>query len=60
MSYVDRGLPLPKPRARNHKLVPVTFEPDVGAKLDAVRERGVSKIAFAKLIQKMKKSAADS
>jgi antitoxin HicB len=60
LTYVDRGLPLPKPRARSLKLVPVAVEPDVGVKLallDAVRERGLSKTAFAKLIRKDEKEA---
>jgi antitoxin HicB len=38
----------------------VAVEPDVGVKLallDAVRERGLSKTAFAKLIQKDEKEA---
>jgi antitoxin HicB len=60
LSYVDRDLPLPKPKARGHDLVSVTVEPDVGAKLallDAVRERGMSKVAFARLIKRDEKEA---
>jgi antitoxin HicB len=60
LSYLDRDLPLPKPKARASGLVPVTIEPDVGAKLallDAVRERGLSKSAFARLIDRDEKEA---
>jgi antitoxin HicB len=60
LSYVHRDLPLPKPKARGHDLVSVTVEPDVGAKLallDAVRERGLSKVAFARLIDRDEKEA---
>ncbi len=60
LSYVDRGLPLPKPKARGSGLMPVAVEPDVGAKLallEAVRERGLSKAAFARLIHRDEKEA---
>lgn len=60
LSYIDRDLPLPKPRARGADLVSVAVDPDVGAKLallEAVRERGLSKTAFAKLIHKDEKEA---
>lgn len=60
LSYVGRGLQLPKAKTRSRDLVPVTVEPDVGAKLallDAVRERGLSKSAFARLIDRDEKEA---
>jgi antitoxin HicB len=60
LSYVDRDLPVPKPKARGANLVQVAVEPDVGAKLallDAVRERGLSKTAFARMINRDEKEA---
>lgn len=33
LSYPGRGLPLPKPRAKNRKLVEIAVAPDVAAKL---------------------------
>ncbi len=58
LSYPERGLALPKPKARGAKLIPVTVAPEVAAKLallDALRERGLSKSAFARLIDKDEK-----
>jgi antitoxin HicB len=58
LSYPARGLPLPKPKARGAKLIPVAVGPEVAAKialLDALRERGISKSAFARLIDKDEK-----
>jgi antitoxin HicB len=58
LSYVDRELPLPKPKARSADLVPVAVAPDVAAKLallEAVRERGLSKAAFARMINRDEK-----
>jgi antitoxin HicB len=60
LSYIDRDMPLPKPKARGADLVSVAVEPDVGAKLallEAVRERGLSKAAFARLINRDEKEA---
>jgi antitoxin HicB len=60
LSYLERDLPLPKVKARASGLVPVTIEPEVGAKialLDAVRARGLSKSAFARLIDRDEKEA---
>ena len=53
LSYPQRGLALPKPRARGAKLVSIAVEPEIAAKLallEAIRERGLSKSAFARLI----------
>jgi len=53
LSYPQRGLALPKPRARGAELVSIAVEPEIAAKLallEAVRERGLSKSAFARLI----------
>jgi antitoxin HicB len=60
LSYLDRDLPLPRPKARGSELIPVAVDPDVAAKLavlDAVRERGLSKTAFARLIDRDEKEA---
>ena len=53
LSYPQRGLALPKPRARGAELVSIAVEPEIAAKLallEAFRERGLSKSAFARLI----------
>ena len=53
LSYPQRGLALPKPRARGAKLVSIAVEPEIAAKLallEAIRERGLSKSGFARLI----------
>ncbi|HZO46782.1 MAG TPA: type II toxin-antitoxin system HicB family antitoxin [Xanthobacteraceae bacterium] len=60
LSYIERDLPLPKPRARKAGMVEVPVDPSVGVKLallDAVRERKLSKAAFARLIGKDEKEA---
>jgi antitoxin HicB len=51
-------LPLPKPKARGANLIPVAVGPEVAAKLallDVLRERKISKSAFARLIDKDEK-----
>jgi antitoxin HicB len=58
LSYPERGLPLPKPKARSTNLIPVAVQPEVAAKLallDVLRERNISKSAFARLIDKDEK-----
>lgn len=62
LTYPLRGLPLPvaKMRAQGNRKVPVTPSPDVAAKLavlDAVRAAGMTKAAFAQLINKDEKEA---
>jgi antitoxin HicB len=60
LTYPARELPLPKPRARGAKLVPIAVEPDIAAKLallDAVRQQGMSQRAFARLIDKDEREA---
>ena len=60
LTYPARGLPLPKPRARGAGLVSITVEPSVAAKLallEAIREKGLSQRAFARLIGKDEKEA---
>ena len=41
LTYLERGMPLPKPRARGRKLVAITVSPEVAAKL-AVLESSVA------------------
>lgn len=60
LTYPARGLPLPKPRARGAGLVSITVEPGVAAKLallEAIRAKGISQRAFARLIGKDEKEA---
>lgn len=60
LTYPARGLPLPKPRARGSGLVSITVEPGIAAKLallEAIREKGLSQRAFARLIGKDEKEA---
>jgi antitoxin HicB len=60
LSYPKRGLPLPKAKARGTGLVAIPVEPDIAAKLallEAVRERGISKSEFARLMDKDEKEA---
>lgn len=60
LSYPQRGLPLPKAKARAADLVPIAVEPEIAVKLallEAVRERGLSKTVFARLIDRDEKEA---
>ena len=60
LTYPARGLPLPKPRARGAGLVSIAVEPGIAAKLallEAIREKGISQRAFARLIGKDEKEA---
>jgi antitoxin HicB len=60
LSYPQRGLPLPKAKARGGDLVLVAVEPEVAAKLallEALRASGISKSEFARRIGKDEKEA---
>jgi antitoxin HicB len=60
LTYPERGLALPEPRARASGLVSIAVEPEVAAKLallEALRKRGLSQRAFARLIGKDEKEA---
>src|SRR5262245_21010953 len=60
LTYPARGLPLPKSRGRGAGLVSITVEPAIAAKLallEAIREKGISQRAFARLIGKDEKEA---
>jgi antitoxin HicB len=58
LSYPLRSLPLPRPKAREPQLVPVTVAPDVAAKLavlEAFAEAGITKSDLARRIGKDEK-----
>lgn len=58
LTYPQRGLPLPKPRAHPRKLLPVGVTPQMAAKLavlDAFRESGISKAELARRMDKDEK-----
>jgi antitoxin HicB len=58
LTYSERGLPLPKPRASGKKLVSVTVAPDVAAKLAVLESfvaAGISKSELARRIGKDEK-----
>jgi antitoxin HicB len=60
LTYPARGLNLPKPRARGAGLVSITVEPSIAAKLallEAIRKKGISQRAFARLLGKDEKEA---
>ena len=60
LTYPARGLPLPRSRARGGGLVSISVEPSVAAKLallEAMRAKGMSQRAFARLIGKDEKEA---
>jgi antitoxin HicB len=55
LSYPQRGLPLPKPKARGADLVAIPVEPEIAAKLavlEALREAGISKSELARRLNK--------
>ena len=58
LTYPERGLALPKPKAKRGDLVPIAVEAAVAAKLaflDAFREAGISKSEFGRRIGKDEK-----
>ena len=58
LTYLQRGMPLPKPRARGRNLIEITVAPDVAAKLavlEAFRAAGISKSELARRIGKNEK-----
>jgi antitoxin HicB len=58
LTYLDRGLPLPKPRAKGRKLVEIAVAPDVAAKLavlEAFKAARLSKSELARRIGKDEK-----
>lgn len=60
LSYPQRGLPLPKAKARGAGLVPVAVEAEVAAKLallEALRAAGITKTEFARRLGKDEKEA---
>jgi antitoxin HicB len=58
LSYLDRGKPLPKPRAKSRNLVEIVLAPDVAAKLavlESFAEAGISKSELARRLGKDEK-----
>jgi len=58
LTYVERGMPLPKPRAKGRRLVEIAVAPDVAAKLavlEAFKASGLSKSELARRIDKDEK-----
>lgn len=58
LDYLERGKPLPKPRAKGRSLVDVAVAPDVAAKLavlEAFASAGISKSELARRIGKDEK-----
>ncbi|HEV2561208.1 MAG TPA: type II toxin-antitoxin system HicB family antitoxin [Rhizomicrobium sp.] len=58
LTYTERGLPLPKARARGKNLVPIAVAPDVAAKLavlEAFRTADITKSELARRISKNEK-----
>lgn len=58
LSYLARGLPLPKAKAKDKKLVPIAVAPDVAAKLavlESFAAAGISKSELARRIGKDEK-----
>jgi len=60
LSYPARGLPLPRAKARGHKMVPIAVAPGVAAKLavlEAFAEAGISKVELARRLGKDEREA---
>ncbi len=60
LSYLQRGRPLPKPRAKDRNLVEIAVAPDVAAKLavlESFAAAGISKSELARRIGKDEKEA---
>ena len=58
LTYLERGMPLPKPRARRRDLVEISVAPEVAAKLavlEAFRAAGITKTELARRIGKNEK-----
>jgi antitoxin HicB len=58
LSYLDRGKPLPKPRAKGRDLVEISVAPDIAAKLavlESFAAAGITKSELARRIGKDEK-----
>jgi antitoxin HicB len=58
LTYLERGMPLPKPRAKGRKLVEIAVAPEVAAKLavlEAFKDARISKSELARRIGKDEK-----
>jgi antitoxin HicB len=55
LTYLERGVPLPKPRAASKKLVAVGVAPDVAAKLAVLESFVAAKISKSELARRIGK-----
>jgi antitoxin HicB len=58
LTYLERGMPLPKPRAKGRGLAAIAVAPDVAAKLallEAFKAAGISKSELARRLDKDEK-----
>lgn len=55
LSYLERGLPLPKPRAKGKGLVEIAVAPDVAAKLAVLESFVEAKISKSELARRLGK-----
>lgn len=58
LTYLERGMPLPKPRAKGRGLVEIAVAPDVAAKLavlEAFNAAGITKSELARRVGKHEK-----
>jgi antitoxin HicB len=58
LAYLERGMALPKPRAKGRKLVEIVVAPDVAAKLavlEAFKAAGIAKTELARRLGKDEK-----
>jgi antitoxin HicB len=58
LNYLDRGVPLPKPRAKGRGLVDIAVAPDVAAKLavlESFAAAGITKTELARRLDKDEK-----
>jgi antitoxin HicB len=55
LSYLERGMPLPKPRAKGRKLVEIAVAPDMAAKLAVLESFSASGITKSELARRIGK-----
>ena len=55
LTYPERGMPLPKPRAKGRKLVEILVAPDVAAKLAVLKSFASARISKSELARRLGK-----
>jgi antitoxin HicB len=55
LTYPERGMPLPKPRAKGRKLVEILVAPDVAAKLAVLESFASARISKSELARRLGK-----